>query len=321
MPEFSEVVEKRFRTAGMPRIETANVAGATVIRGGRSDEVVVRATKRAQAESADRARRVLENVDVVIEQEGDSVRVSQRAFLVERGWLGLFRERRAVVDYEIELPDRAEVEARSTSGDVRVERVEGPVELQTVSGDIELSEIRGPLRARSVSGDVVASAFAGALEANSVSGDLRFEGSALRSAHVRTVSGDVEVAARLAGEGPFAVTTVSGDVEVVTPSACSVRLHTMSGELRTEGSARIERASRREFVATQGVGGPDVVVRTVSGDVLLAQREVEAPAPPEEPVAAPPPRDRKAEALAILEQLGRGELDVDEAARRLDSVR
>lgn len=320
MPEFTEVVEKRFRLAGMPRIETANVAGSTVIRGGRGEEVVVRATKRAQAESAERARRVLENVDVIIEQEGDSVRVSQRAFLVERGWLGLLRDRRAVVDYEIDVPDRAEVEARSTSGDVRVERVQGPVEVQTVSGDVQLDDVRGPLRARSVSGDVVASAFAGALEANSVSGDLRFERSALRSAQVRTVSGDVAVAARLAGAGPFGVTTVSGDVELLTPSTCTVVLHTMSGELRTEGSARIQRASRREFIATQGEGGPDVDVRTVSGDVLLAQREVDAPVPPEEPAPAPR-RDRKAEAMAILEQLRRGELDLDEAGRRLDSVR
>ena len=99
MPEFTDLLEKRFRTSGIPLVRVENAAGDTRVRGGPGDEVVVRARKRAHAESQERGRRVLDNIEVDVEQQGDEIHVSQRAYLLERGWINLFRERRAVVDY------------------------------------------------------------------------------------------------------------------------------------------------------------------------------------------------------------------------------
>jgi hypothetical protein len=320
--EVSDVIERRFRTTGIPRLLAENVAGETTVRGG-ADEVIVRVLKRAHADSPERARRVLDNVDVEIEQDGDEIRVSQRAFLVDRGFIGIFRERRAVIDYEIDVPSEAEVSVRSASGEITVKGIRGPVEAQSVSGDVRIDEVRGALRVRTVSGDCEASGCAGALEANSVSGDLSFERCSFPSAGVRTVSGDFEAAAELSSGGPYAVTTVSGDVTFATPSDCEVHFQTASGDVSAAEGFEVHRASRREYVVRRGVpDAPLVVVRTVSGDLQIEHREVDAPAMPAGPVEpALEKRDRKAEALQVLEGVARGEIDVEEAARRLDASR
>lgn len=298
-----------------------NVAGDTRVSGGPGEEVVVRARKRVHAESQERGRRVLDNIEVEIEQHGDEIHVSQRAYLLERGWMTLFRERRAVVDYEIEVPEQAMVLVRSASGDVQVREIRGAVEVQTVSGDAEAEQVRGPMRIRTVSGDCEATRCAGTIEANSVSGDLSFRGCAWRSGRVRSISGDIDASLRLDGPGPFGLTTVSGDVELATPSAFELRFDTTSGDLEASGLAA-ERLSRRSWAIRQGEGGAEIGVRTVSGDVSVRRDEVDAP---EQPAAtasgSTPTGERSSEALAILESLERGEVDVEEAARRIDAAR
>jgi DUF4097 and DUF4098 domain-containing protein YvlB len=321
-PEFEDVLEKRFRTSGRPVLRVENVAGETRVRGSAGDEVVVRATKRTHAESPERGKRVLENIDIEMEQEGDEIHVSQRAFLLERGWANLFRDRRAVVDYEIEVPTGAILSVRSASGEIEVAGIVGEVELQSVSGDVVGRDVRGPVRLRSVSGDCTLEQCAGPLEANAVSGDLTFHGCAWPSAHVRTISGDVDAEVRLEGRGPVIVNTVSGDFQLATPSAMEVAFDTTSGDLDAPGMV-VAKVSRRSYVAKLGEGGADVRVHTVSGDVTLRQAEVNAPDVPAAAAAAPASggRDRKAEALEVLRALEQGEIDADEAARRLDAVR
>lgn len=322
-PEFTDVVEHRFRTAGAPYVRVENVAGETLARGGAGEEVVVRARKRAHAESADRGKRVLDAIEVEVAQHGDEIFVSQRAFLLERGWSNLFRDRRALIDYDIELPRAASVSVQTASGEVKIANIEGSVEAQSVSGDVAIAGVRGPVRLRSVSGDCVAEGCAGAVDANSVSGDLSFRSCAWSSGRIRTISGEVEAEVRLDGDGPVQVNTLSGDVELITSSPCRVVFDTTSGDLDVSGGVEVERRGRRGSVVQLGEGGAEVHVRTVSGDFELRRGEVNAPeaAPAEAPAAAAVGRDRKAEALAVLRELERGEIDADEAGRRLDAAR
>lgn len=323
-PELTDALEKRFHTSGMPMLEVENPAGETRVRAGDGPDVVVRARKRAYSGSAEGGRRLLENLEVEMRQEGDEIRVSQRAYMLERGWMNVFREHRAVVDYDIELPRSAVVRVRSASGEIFVDGIEGPIDLQTVSGDMKVTKVQGPLRMRTVSGDAVAEHCAGALDGNTVSGDLRFQSCAWPSAHLRTISGDVAAEVVL-GSGSFQITTISGDIELVTPSAFELRFDTTSGDLESAGGVSIEKTGRRAYMARQGDGGPQMQAHTVSGDVTVRGGAVDAPEPRDVPGAPEPSpssgRDPKADALEVLQALERGEIDADEAARRLDAVR
>src|SRR2546428_13526233 len=63
-----ETIEKEFTVAGMPRLRVRNVSGCTSIRAGDTGHVRVVARKHVRGGSADRARRLFENVEVRIEQ-------------------------------------------------------------------------------------------------------------------------------------------------------------------------------------------------------------------------------------------------------------
>src|SRR5262249_14306688 len=76
----SDVEEKRFTVQGMPKVRVSNVAGEIDVSVGSANEVFVRARKRVEGWSEDRARRLLENVEIVMEQNGDEIVIEPRMF-------------------------------------------------------------------------------------------------------------------------------------------------------------------------------------------------------------------------------------------------
>ena len=345
-PELTDLVERRFQVEGRARLRVENSSGETRVRGGADGEVVVRARKRTHSGSAEGGRRLLENLEVEIEQEGNEIRISQRAFMLERGWANVFREHRASVDYEIEVPRGSLVQVRSASGEIEVHATEGAVELQSVSGDINVSDARGGSRLRTVSGDVSAEQCAGVVEGNSVSGDFVLRACTWPSARLRTISGDVEAEVRLPGPGPVDLNTISGDIQLATGSPFELHFETTSGDLSGEGIS-LQKVGRRSFAARSGEGGADIHVRTVSGDLSIRATNIDVPGEPttEEPSAVradahhsndsevereeepdverTEPMDPEASqrVRGVLERLAKGEIGIDDAASALDEAR
>lgn len=329
---FSETVRRDFAVSGMPSLRVRNVSGGTRISVGAPGEVRVTAVKTVHASSADRAKRLLENVEVVMEQDGGEITIEPRLFEQERSWIHLFRGPRFRVDLQVTVPRETRLEARTVSGELEVKGLRGPIEVQSVSGEIDLADLQGPLRLRTVSGDARCSDYAGKLEANTVSGDLRFERCRLRACDVVTVSGDVVVSGEVAGSEDGRIKTVSGDVDLAFGGAYAIAFKTVSGDLDSQPRARITSEGRRDKRVMVGRGGPELKVKTVSGDLRLgdagdisavapeppAAPDVEATAPIEPPVA---PATLRQAAMEVLERLARGELSVEDAAAALDETR
>lgn len=331
--EASEIVEKRFDVAGIPRLRVSNVSGETDISVGAANEVFVRARKRVHGWSEDRARRLLENVEIRMEQDGDEIVVEPRLFQQERGWLELFRGGRVAVDLDVRVPRETHVEATTVSGELSVTGTRGQHDLKSVSGEVSIDDVQGPLQLRTVSGDITGTRFAGRVEANSVSGEIDFDRSRVRTPDIVTVSGDVSIHAASIGEdqGEGRVKTVSGDVVLVIADADAEIDHkTVSGDVVVEVAARVEKTSRRDrHIVIGNGGGAQFRVKTVSGDLKIRRapgEAVESEGTSEEamPMGAPePPAPPQPSAAAreILDRVARGELSVDDAAARLDATR
>src|SRR5207245_3075273 len=105
---------------GMPRLRVRNVSGETAIRVGDVGQVRVLARKRVRGGSPDRAKRLLENVELRIEQRGNDSYVEPHLYEQERSWLDLFRGKRFRVDFEITVPRECAVDAQTVSGDLDV---------------------------------------------------------------------------------------------------------------------------------------------------------------------------------------------------------
>lgn len=329
--EESETVERRFQVTGMPLVRLRNVSGDNSVKVGETGEILVRARKRVHGWSEDRAKRLLENVEIRMEQDGDQVTIEPRLYEQERGWLDLFRGGRVAVDIDVTVPREVQLDATTVSGPLTIRGTRGPLEARSVSGEIDIDDVQGPTRLRSVSGDLRATAYAGQVEANSVSGDLRFERSRIKRPDIVSVSGDVRIEGALIlkadGDGEGRIKTVSGDVELeLSEAAMELEFHTLSGDVTVDASdAKVEKRGRREWRVTVGTGGARLKVKTVSGDLSLRRTGRSRPAadeaPAEEPAAAaasPAATPGSTEVLDLLHRLARGEVSVDEAASALD---
>jgi len=332
---YSDTVEERFTFKQIPRLRVRNVSGETsVTAAGAPGEIRVVARKRVHASSEDRAKRLLQNLEVRMEKRGDELLVEPHLYEQERGWLDLFRGKRFRVDFDITVPAECAVDAQTVSGELSLEGVRGPVEVQSVSGDVRLEDLQGPMRLKSVSGDVDCRRYVGHLEANTVSGDLTIAAAHLRSSQVHTVSGDVDAEGRLEPRKEHRFKTISGDIDLALAEPdVTIDYRTASGDLECELPARIVRRGRKEYSVVIGSGHGHVGVKTVSGDLTVRGTSASAPedAHPEEVAEEAPADDvertqpmdisSREEVRSVLERLARGELGVDDAAAALDAAR
>jgi DUF4097 and DUF4098 domain-containing protein YvlB len=338
-----QTVEKTFTVDGMPRLRVQNVSGETAIRVGEAGQVRVVARKRVKGGSADRAKRLLENVEVRIEQQGNDIFVEPHLYEQERTWLDLFRGKRFRVDFEITVPRETAVNAQTVSGDLDLNGTRGPTRMESVSGDVNVADVQGPMRLKSVSGDVQCTDYVGAVEGSSVSGDVDIRGR-VRACELHTVSGDISVDLDPDADGRESrLKTISGDVEVgLLTASCVCDYHTASGDLECEEPARIIREGRKDRTIIIGEGRGHLLVKTVSGDLTIkaasssvqeepvaargsaeaesdVESESDADRDPERTAPMAPPATARVRDL--LERLAKGEVSVDEVAAKLDETR
>ena len=335
--EYSEVIERDLPVGPRPGLSVRNVSGDTRIAVGASGVIHVKARKRVRGTSEERAKRLLENVEVRMEQNGDDVVIKPHLYEQDRGWADLFRGGRVAVDLDITVPREIRIEAHTVSGELGLAGTRGPMDVQSVSGELDLSDIQGPLRLKTVSGDADLVEFAGQLVANTVSGDLTFTNVRLHGSDVVTVSGDVRIDGELDRDREHRMKTISGDVGLhLCGGSYDVRFSTMSGDLDSGITGQISGDGKRAKRLLIGTGETQVSVKTMSGDLEIHASSGMAPAstaaatavPPADPSADPertlpmdPAPTPRADIRDLLQRVARGEVDVDAAAAALDERR
>ena len=253
-------------------------------------------------------------------------------------------------DIEVELPRSAAAtlrDVRTATGNVTAEGIAGTIGIATASGDVTLRGGSGELSVQTASGDLRLDAAQGRLTARTASGDARVTSAALDEFVVQSVSGDVALDAALTAGGPYRIQSVSGDVRLglALPAAsageATLFFETLSGDARVGPPFRS--SGRRTWRVGTAEGGPRIAVKTVSGDLTVKLRATGAAEPratdaelvptasdprtdpAAEPVTTAPPvaaqaMPNQAARLAVLEAVERGEIEIDEAMRRLDET-
>ncbi len=213
-------------------------------------------------------------------------------------------------------PAGCRLELRAVSGDVQASGFRGAQRYQSVSGDLRLADARGSMDIDSVSGDISLRAVAPvSLKVINVSGDLSAQAPVYDSLRIQSVSGDVSVDGELSDATPHAVDTVSGDFRLASASGMTVAVRGMSSDIHSALPHRFEGSDRRRLIV--GDGAASVAFNSMSGDLAVtrSRQQAQPPAPATQPAAPASETDR----IAVLGALERGEIDVDEAMRRLGS--
>ena len=224
-----------------------------------------------------------------------------------------------------EIPAATEIVFEGVSSDVTASGFIGSQHYRTVSGDMVLDRVAGSVRVRDVSGDVSVRADQPMrAEMNTVSGDVSVVAPRFDELRLATVSGDVELEGQFAEGGTHRVETVSGDLSLGVVDGLTLEVRGLSSDTRVSVPHRSEGSrDRRRYIIGGGEGS--LLFSSMSGDASVHPgRRLSAPIQPASttPAAAPPAAgvdpDRQ---LAILRSLEAGEIDVDEAAKRLAGQR
>jgi DUF4097 and DUF4098 domain-containing protein YvlB len=292
-PEFTEKVSKTLRLGRNGTFDLQNISGQIVVTGGAGNDVRVDATKRVRHPNESEARKLLQAIDVRIEERNGSVDV--RTEYPRRNWSG-------GVDYTVAVPRDANVILRSVSGDIRVTNLNGDLRAETASGDIATSAVRRLRQAKTFSGDLeiadsdsedlVGSTISGTIVARalkarsvdlqSVSGDVRMTDVESDRTFVRSVSGTVDFSGRLATTGRYEFQSHSGDVRVapVGASGFSIEASTFNGDLRSDFPLTLQgnppnsfnRRNTRGIRGSFGDGGAVLTVQSFGGNITIVKR-------------------------------------------------
>jgi hypothetical protein len=194
-----------------------------------------------------------------IEQTGNIVRIGSRQENLHN----------LSIDYEIEAPANAYLQAHSGSGNVTVDGVGENAKLSTGSGDIHATGLRGGFTADTGSGniyadqtgegDVKAHTGSGNVELRNIRGGLRAD----------TGSGNIKVAG--APSAPWHLHAGSGNIEFFSGNS-SFTLDASSGsgtihserEMLTQGTQ-----DHHRLTGKVGGGGPTVRIDTGSGNIRI----------------------------------------------------
>lgn len=297
-PQFTDPAEIRHRIGQSGSFSLNNISGDIRVRGADTDEAVVVAR-------SDHGRG--DSLPLVVRRnEGSlSIELDQRGpLLFGLGWRHV-----PGVEFDVTLPRGARVEVTGVSSDIEVTGLMGDQSYRSVSGDLSLTRAGGRISLTTVSGDAEMRADEPVeAEVTTTSGDLQISGPMLRATRLRTVSGDVEIRGGFEAGAMHTIETVSGDVEIESTSGLTVEVRKgidLGGGPKQrvvgDGSARLR------FRSLSG----DLHVMGINGERGTKVQTYAPPAPP----AAPQP-----DSLEILRALERGEIDIEEAQRRLEGA-
>lgn len=332
-------VEIRHQIGATGQLILSSASGSIDIRAGDGGEVIVLA--RSESGRDDSLPLSVRKSDGLLQ-----IDVGDRGSLAAlAGWFA----RRSGVDFQVTVPRAARVTINTVSADVRSDMLSGEQSYKTVSGDLDVTAGGGRLRATTVSGDLqLRTTQPAELNVNTTSGDLRIRGAQLSRFDARTVSGDIAIDAEL-GAGPIhTAETVSGDLSldptggvtvdirrgldlgggprtlVAGDGSAQLRFRTLSGDVRVAGARRADKEhqakhdrhdrarDRMERHAAKRAARFAARVARFADDSLTTAMD-SAP----EVVGQAMPADNQ---LDVLRALERGDIDVDEAARRLQEA-
>jgi DUF4097 and DUF4098 domain-containing protein YvlB len=225
---YCEIRESGFKAGGAVSVDPGQ-NGAIRFTGWDRDSVAVTAKIQTQAETDDEARALARDIRIVI--SNGSIRADGPGTGRRQSWS---------VSFEVSVPRRTDLTARTVNGPIAVDDVAGRMELTAVNGPVHLDGVGGDVHARTTNGPLVVT----------LSG-AKWDGTGLDSE------------------------TSNGPVELTIPANYSAHLETgtVNGPMNFDFPITVQgRFSSRNIETDLGGGGPTIRVVTTNGPLTVRRR-------------------------------------------------
>jgi len=249
--------DRTLSVSGQVELTVSTGSGNVHIVHGTSNQVKIHGRVKSNWGSEDRVREIAANPP--IEQTGNIIRIGSHHENL----------RNISIDYEIEAPADAFLEAGSGSGDITDDGVGQNAKLSTGSGNIHATGLKSSFTVNTGSGNIFAEqSGSGDVRAQTGSGNIE-----LRDLHggLRggTGSGDIKVSGSPQAE--WKLETGSGNVEFWPGSTgFTLDASTGSGSVHTDREMTVQGSFDKHHITGKvNGGGPTVRIQTGSGDVSV----------------------------------------------------
>ncbi len=193
-----------------------------------------------------------EDWDISFEQTPTGISIESR-------YTASNHKRSGSTNFEINVPNRFDLELKTMGGGVTIDRVEGEITGKTMGGDLELSHLKGSIDLKTMGGKI-------SLTDSDIDGKVRTMGGRVL---LENVVGDVSgssmggnviyknVKSR-SGESTGKVVNIStmGGAINVSDAAHGANVHTMGGDIRIK--------SAKEFIKAKTMGG-NITIDAIDG--------------------------------------------------------
>ena len=260
--------ERHFTVQGRPVVVLQNVANGRIeVKSSKNSEVIVTATQTSN------------KVGIEAEQVGERIDVT--ATLLENSGPATDRE----ANFQLTVPEEAELQLRTQTGLVYVEQVMGDMTLQSVAGDIHLKEVSGYIVVRTTGGSLVCTQCAGKLDFNSVSGNAQVLQPGLTNVTLFTMSGNILFDGDFIRTGLYTMKSGKGTVEVHFSGNDSfdLKAQTATGTVDNQAEAYLKPDSHgvrhmaskftKGLFGTVGSGLAKVELSSYSGTIRILKRD------------------------------------------------
>lgn len=249
----------------MVDLDISTGSGNVTVTSGNSGTVSISARINARGSegmSADEKVRIIE-ANPPIAQSGNTIRIGQ----FDRREL----RQNVSISYELVVPERTQLVARTGSGNEKIHGIAGPVKVESGSGTLSLTNIGGEVKATTGSGDIHLDQIQGPVRVNTGSGGIRAEGV---SGEFTASTGSGDVTMRQNSSGPVRVGTGSGTI-VLEGVNGELRADTGSGDINAQGTVsrpwRLHTGSGGVHLQLPSSLGYDLDARTDSGSIHVQQ--------------------------------------------------
>lgn len=223
IPAAAHRIEKHYPVAGRPVVTVHNAHGRIEVRSWKKPEVVVVGSHASN------------KVEVDTEQAGNRIEVTTHVL----GENVTPAELQA--DYSLTVPEESELQVRTDSGSVLVERVYGDMTFDTVAADLQFQDVYGYLVIKTIGGSVLCTRCAGRIDVNSISGNVRLLQPQMDNVRVQTSSGNILFDGDFLRRGIYILKNYSGLIEVRFSDTDSFDLSATTGQQgKVENEAKLK---------------------------------------------------------------------------------
>jgi hypothetical protein len=289
--KYEEKFAKTEALAKDGKVYLDNISGDIEIKTWKEDQVKIEALKVSEASTVDKAKENAALVPIEVTNGASVLRIETK-YPSGRGFWGN-NSINVSVSYKLWIPEKASVDVKSVSGDVRLDPIGGSAKVRSISGnvdvlgaagadvnltsgDLTVANIMGDAYIKTVSGTVRATKVQGSVETESVSGDLELKDvSEARTVTGKTISGDITYVGTILAGGNYELTAHSGNVVMQIPANASFDLEasTFSGVIDSDFQIVVEgKISPKEIHGTVNKGGARIRAKSFSGNVEIKKR-------------------------------------------------